>query len=99
MKSELEAFLVQQQQQINLLKNQDQSGVVVSGEGTYSQPGEGDLSERQREVLDCLAAGKSNREIADQLFISENTVKYHIRNIYQILDIKDRKDLLINFRK
>ncbi|GHB58166.1 helix-turn-helix transcriptional regulator [Persicitalea jodogahamensis] len=62
-------------------------------------PDHDDLSDRQCEVLNLLAAGLSNREIADRLFVSENTVKYHIRNIYQILDIRDRKDLLVNFRR
>ena len=62
-------------------------------------PDHDDLSDRQCEVLNLLAAGLSNREIADRLFVSENTVKYHIRNIYQILDIRDRKDLLVNYRK
>lgn len=52
------------------------------------------LSERQRDVLDFMAKGMSNREIADQLFISENTVKYHIKNIYLLLEVKDRKKFL-----
>ena len=57
------------------------------------------LSERQREVLNYLSLGLSNREIADKLFVSENTVKYHIKNIYQLLEIKDRKYLLANYNK
>lgn len=57
------------------------------------------LSERQQEVLDCMALGMSNKQIANKLFISENTVKYHIKNIYQLLEINDRKDFLINIRK
>ncbi|MBU1822888.1 MAG: LuxR C-terminal-related transcriptional regulator, partial [Bacteroidetes bacterium] len=61
--------------------------------------GLGLLSERQRQVLDLLVAGLSNKEIADKLFVSENTVKYHIKNIYQLLDLKDRKDLLVNLKK
>ncbi len=56
----------------------------------------GDLSDRQREVLDGIVAGLSNKEIADKLFVSENTVKYHVKNIYQLLDVKDRVDLLVN---
>jgi DNA-binding CsgD family transcriptional regulator len=55
------------------------------------------LSDRQREVLDGIVAGLSNKEIADKLFVSENTVKYHVKNIYQLLDVKDRVDLLVNF--
>ncbi|WP_421830266.1 response regulator transcription factor [Larkinella sp.] len=57
------------------------------------------LSERQREVFQCMTAGLSNKAIADKLCISENTVKYHIKNIYLVLEIKDRKDLLVYIRK
>lgn len=51
------------------------------------------LTERQIELLKLMTQGFSNKEIADELFITESTVKYHIKNIYSILDIKDRKDL------
>lgn len=57
------------------------------------------LSDRQRNVMDFMAKGMSNKEIADQLFISENTVKYHIKNIYLLLDIKDRKALLTGIKR
>ncbi|WP_247237570.1 response regulator transcription factor [Telluribacter sp. SYSU D00476] len=57
------------------------------------------LSERQRQVLDHLVAGLANKEIADKLCVSENTVKYHIKNIYQLFDLKDRKDLFANLNK
>lgn len=51
------------------------------------------LKERQLEVIDLLRKGKSNKQIAEQLFISENTVKYHLKAIYDILDIDNRKQL------
>lgn len=51
------------------------------------------LTERQKELVQLMVEGFSNKEIADKLFITESTVKYHIRNIYSILDLKDRKDL------
>ncbi|WP_234734763.1 helix-turn-helix transcriptional regulator [Tellurirhabdus bombi] len=57
------------------------------------------LSERQQEVLECLALGMSNKMIAEKLFISENTVKYHIKNIYLLLDIKDRREFLLMLKK
>ncbi|MBN8821579.1 MULTISPECIES: LuxR C-terminal-related transcriptional regulator [unclassified Spirosoma] len=57
------------------------------------------LSERQQEVLEYMAMGMPNKAIADKLCISENTVKYHIKNIYLLLDIKDRKEFLVTVKK
>jgi LuxR family maltose regulon positive regulatory protein len=48
------------------------------------------ISEREMEVLHLIAAGLSNREIADKLFISLNTVKTHTKNINSKLDVKSR---------
>ena len=48
------------------------------------------ISERESDVLTLLAAGHSNREIADQLFVSSNTVKTHLHNLYQKLDVSRR---------
>jgi two-component system response regulator DesR len=50
----------------------------------------GPLSGRQREVLEHLAAGCSNDEIAQRLFISRNTVKFHLRVIYSRLGVHNR---------
>jgi DNA-binding CsgD family transcriptional regulator/Tfp pilus assembly protein PilF len=51
------------------------------------------LNERQKEVLELLQLGKSNKEIAETLFISINTVKYHLKAIYEVLDVKHRSNL------
>ncbi|MDT3699986.1 MAG: response regulator transcription factor, partial [Thermincola sp.] len=48
------------------------------------------LSPREREVLFCLGKGLSNKKIADQLFISENTVKKHVSQIMAKLNFSDR---------
>ena len=48
------------------------------------------LTARQQEVLNCLALGKSNLEIANMLYISEGTVKAHVKAILQKLEARDR---------
>ncbi len=60
------------------LPQKDQSGLV--------EP----LSEREIEVLEWMAAGLTNQEIAEQLIISPHTVKTHTRNIYAKLDVSNR---------
>jgi DNA-binding NarL/FixJ family response regulator len=49
-----------------------------------------DLSEREMEVLGLIARGKSNREIAEELFVSARTVERHIANIYGKIDVHSR---------
>ena len=48
------------------------------------------LSEREQEVLNLVAEGKSNREIADSLYISESTVRSHLHNILSKLNLANR---------
>ena len=48
------------------------------------------LTGREMEILHCLAAGLNNREIAQTLYISENTVKKHISNLLAKLELEDR---------
>jgi LuxR family maltose regulon positive regulatory protein len=48
------------------------------------------LSDRELEVLDLIAEGLSNREIADRLYIAVSTVKSHINNLYGKLDVSNR---------
>lgn len=57
-----------------------------------SDPALGKLTQREKEVLAEIAAGKSNQEIARQLFVSENTVKYHVHSILGKLNLPDRKE-------
>ncbi|MGX1983683.1 regulatory LuxR family protein [Thermolongibacillus altinsuensis] len=52
------------------------------------------LTKREKEVLKQLIQGRSNREIADHLFISVHTVKNHISNIFHKLGVTDRSQLI-----
>ena len=53
------------------------------------------LTSRELEVLKLVAKGMSNREIADELYISENTVKNHVRNILEKLHLHSRMEAVI----
>jgi DNA-binding NarL/FixJ family response regulator len=53
-------------------------------------PSTGPLSERELEVLALIAKGRSNREAAAELFISEATVKTHLMHVYAKLEVNDR---------
>lgn len=53
------------------------------------------LTDREHEVLQCVAQGMSNREIAEKLYISENTVKNHVRNILEKLHLHSRMEAVI----
>lgn len=97
MKAELKAVVIQALPPPNSVLPSRLVGVDPPAPTPPPRPCFKNLSDRQREVLDGIVAGLSNKEIADKLFVSENTVKYHVKNIYQLLDVKDRVDLLVNF--
>jgi DNA-binding NarL/FixJ family response regulator len=60
-----------------------------------SQRDRKELSEREKEVVSLVASGHRNKEIASKLFISEQTVKTHLSNIFQKLEISDRLELAL----
>ncbi|HCY85736.1 MAG TPA: hypothetical protein DHV36_11430 [Desulfobacteraceae bacterium] len=79
--------------------------VRVSGRGTAlafdkdcefqyvsEEPGNDDtgLTRREKEILDLIASGFSNQQIADELFISPHTVKTHLHNIFKKINVKRR---------
>jgi DNA-binding NarL/FixJ family response regulator len=53
------------------------------------------LSAREAQVVNSVAAGKSNKEVADQLFISERTVKAHLGMAFEKLGVRDRLQLAV----
>jgi DNA-binding NarL/FixJ family response regulator len=53
------------------------------------------LTEREIEILRLIAEGKNNKEIADQLFLSQGTVKNHITRVLIKLDLRDRTQLAV----
>jgi predicted ATPase/DNA-binding NarL/FixJ family response regulator len=60
------------------------------GRGAEADAEEGGLSRREREVVRLLAVGRTNREIAQELFLSPRTVDMHVRNILRKLDCRSR---------
>jgi DNA-binding NarL/FixJ family response regulator len=63
--------------------------------GISSEP----LTEREAEVLQLLAHGESNKEIGAKLFISESTVKGHVRNIFTELNVLSRTEAITATRR
>jgi two-component system NarL family response regulator len=53
------------------------------------------LTDRELEVLKLVAEGMSNRAVAERLFISENTVKNHVRNILEKLHLHSRMEAVM----
>lgn len=53
------------------------------------------LTGREKEVLLKIIKGMSYRQAADSLFISENTIKFHVKNIYQKAEVNNRTELII----
>ena len=58
-----------------------------------------ELSERERELLALVAQGRSNQEIADQLGITLKTVRNHVSNIFNKLQVVDRAQAVLRTRE
>ena len=58
-------------------------------------PGRDDLTLRERQILEGIGAGKTNREIAEGLHISEKTVKHHVTNVLRKLHLRNRVEVAL----
>lgn len=73
---------------------------LLRGEGVFATTAAADvprvplLTERENQVLRLLAVGMSNREIGDRLVISEATVKFHVRNLRDKLEVRRRTQIV-----
>ncbi|GGK02973.1 transcriptional regulatory protein DegU [Lentibacillus kapialis] len=74
---------------------QDNAAAVMEGAVEYHKPLHL-LTRRECEVLQLLADGKSNRGVAERLYISEKTVKNHVSNILQKMSVNDRTQAVVS---
>jgi DNA-binding NarL/FixJ family response regulator len=67
--------------------------VTRHGRGAAGEQGEDALSEREREIADLVAEGRSNKQVAATLFLSDRTVEYHLSAVYRKLGVRTRTEL------
>ena len=80
---------------VQLLESQVESNTLTAPETVVAKKGVDALSEREKEIVVCVVKGLSNKEIAEQLFISVNTVLTHRKNISRKLQIHSVSGLTI----
>jgi len=68
--------------------------LVTSSSHTYSRPID-TLTPREKTIISCLTQGLRNRDIANHLTITEQTVKNHLRSIYDKIGVSDRLELVL----
>jgi DNA-binding NarL/FixJ family response regulator len=66
---------------------------LQGGNGNRSLPS--DLTKRERQIVAAVVAGLSNRMIAEEFKISEDTVKHHLSNIFYKLNVSSRLELAV----
>jgi ATP/maltotriose-dependent transcriptional regulator MalT len=77
-----------------LVQSMSDQQLAIAAEDLLVEP----LSQREQEVLELIAQGLTNREVAQKLFITTSTVKVHTRNIYGKLDVGNRTQAIAKAR-
>src|SRR5580693_554640 len=67
----------------------------IGGSGSGKSRERSPLSQREREIVQLVAQGYKNKEMAEKMFISEQTVKNHLHNIFDKLGVSDRLELAL----
>jgi NarL family two-component system response regulator LiaR len=77
-----------------LLQAAQATGFRVFGSETDTSAGGSDagLSTRELEILRALASGRTNKQIANQMWLAEPTVKFHLNNIYRKIGVTNRTE-------
>jgi DNA-binding NarL/FixJ family response regulator len=89
---ELRRAILQVSEGMSVLSPQITRQVMQAVNSEMNRSPDFNLSSREMEVLGCLAQGQTTMQIADSLFISENTVKTHVRHILEKLEASNRAE-------
>ncbi len=87
---------------LNLVDQAGRNGfewILDSSQGNGSQAEAPVLTRREREILQLLAMGLSNQEMAEKLVIAEGTLKRHVANLYQKLGVHNRTQAIRHFNE
>ncbi len=79
---------------LNKIQEEYEREIVTQGKSTISKNNIDKLTCRERQILEVLNISKSNIQLADQLYISENTLKTHLNNIFKKLNVKNRLEAI-----
>ncbi len=73
----------------------DEDHRAAAGQSAARERERSPLSQREREIVALVAQGFKNKEMAEKMFISEQTVKNHLHNIFDKLGVSDRLELAL----
>jgi len=85
--------LINEFRRLSTLQDSDQVNVEITADSDAERFSS--LTPREKEVLQLMAEGKSNKAIGDHLYISEKTVKNHVSSVLQKLDVQDRTQAVV----